>query len=238
MFGLLKATINKRYSIINTSNIKANIFTNYISKCNFSQSFKKKRDEIIKLSLRRPQKWQIFVNDKVKVVYGKNTGLVGKVKRVHRNRRLLIIEGVNPKEVHRDPTSYFDQYSKLHKTEIKPRTIYKPERMDYCRIVDPKSNKVVKVGFKEIDGKRERFIKNTGEPLPRQDVFKTYLERASKRQQGSKDTDPKSVLTKTFTGIDYVEVARNFLNRIKEIKMQEEHLPLKDKKFEPFKSKL
>jgi len=237
MFGLLKSLhsihsngILKKFTY--NSNKSENIVSN-ITKFNFSVNLIKKRNELNKLALRKPHKWQVFVNDKVKIVYGKNAGMVGKVLEVQRARRMIVIEGVNPRSFIRNPSYYFNQYTKLHKTTISHKIIYLPERLDYCRLVDPRNNQIVKVSYKEDEnGTRERIIKTSGEPFPKQNVFKTYAERTAKKSLGPKDTDPKRVLEKTFKGVDYVEVAKSFLKRIHNIKETEKNLLLKDKRFE------
>lgn len=104
------------------------------------------------------QKWtkKIKVNDTVKVLVGKDRGKIGKVLKVLPSKNKVIVQGVNVVKKHKKPTS-------ADKTgEIIEKTL--PIAISNVSLVD-KDNKPSKVGFKEKNGNKVRFLRKTGEEL-------------------------------------------------------------------------
>ncbi|MCA9375241.1 50S ribosomal protein L24 [Candidatus Dojkabacteria bacterium] len=100
---------------------------------------------------------KIKKDDKVKVLYGKDAGKVGKVLRVIRSKKVVIVEGVN----------LFKKHSKGNGSDRAPEilTISKPLPASKVQVIDPESQKPTRVGWK-LEGKTKiRVGKKTGKAL-------------------------------------------------------------------------
>ncbi|AEG73754.1 ribosomal protein L24 [Mycoplasma haemofelis str. Langford 1] len=98
---------------------------------------------------------KICRKDKVKVIYGKNKGAIGVVTRVFPSEGKIIVEGVN--KVRR------------HKKGSEEGSIEKEAPLHISKVVllDPKTDKPVKIRFEVKDGKKIRVNKKTGEEVPK-----------------------------------------------------------------------
>lgn len=95
--------------------------------------------------------------DKVKVITGKDRGKEGIVLTAFPKKDRVIVEGVNMIKKHQKPNAEAPQGGILEKEA----SIHVSNVM----IVDPKSGEATRVGYKEVDGKKVRVSKKTGEVL-------------------------------------------------------------------------
>lgn len=168
---------------------------------------------------------------------------VGKVIRVLRNKNQVIIAGVNKKVIYKPASSYLASYEGSKMQNIRPKVIYQPVDLNRVRLRDMNSEDVRPLDFRiqkvenpedKIDssvgnGEMYRVAKNTGEIITRHRPNKSYDKRMEKKETGPFDTDAATAREKTYRGEALLEVAREFLNRIKEKKQVESLLFLKDK---------
>lgn len=100
---------------------------------------------------------KIRKNDKVIILAGKDKGKEGKVLRVFRDEDKVIVEGVNVAKKH--------QKSRLRdkKGEIVDKAM--PIHVSNVALIDPKTKKATKIGYKLEDGKKIRISKKSGEAI-------------------------------------------------------------------------
>ena len=99
-------------------------------------------------------KCRIKKGDEVQVIAGSFKGKSGKVLRVIRKYDRAIVEGLNVKKRHTKP-SLANQDGGIVE---KPMGLHLSNLM----IIDPKSKKPTRVGFKTEGGKKVRFAKGSG----------------------------------------------------------------------------
>lgn len=100
---------------------------------------------------------KIKKGDKVKVISGKDRGKIGNVELVNRALNKIIVSGVNM-------TTVFEKKKK----EEKKGGIKKVEGLvsvSKVMLIDPKTDKPVRVGIKIEDGKKVRISKKSGEKI-------------------------------------------------------------------------
>jgi large subunit ribosomal protein L24 len=99
-------------------------------------------------------KCRIKKGDEVRVVSGEERGKSGKVLRVIRKADRVIVDGLNIKKRHTKP-SMANQDGGI---------VDKPMSMHISNVmlIDPKSKKPTRVGFKMEGGKKVRFAKDSG----------------------------------------------------------------------------
>lgn len=95
--------------------------------------------------------------DNVIVIAGKDRGKTGKVLRAIPERGQVIVEGVNVKKKHQRPTR------QNQKGQIIDITM--PLHVSNVQIVDPKTNKPTRVGYKVESGKKVRVALKSGTVL-------------------------------------------------------------------------
>jgi large subunit ribosomal protein L24 len=167
--------------------------------------------------------WKIFPSDEVLVIDGKFKGKTGKVLRVYRKEKKILVSGINLVEVEED--NYFGEGDDVK--VFKERPIW----YHHVALFDKETGKKIKVKIgKDEKGKRVRRVTKTKQILkiPEREE-KTYLSRHKGKVTGPKDTDSNTVLERTFNEYDFEEVAKQFLERIKEKEKVEKNLILKDK---------
>ena len=92
--------------------------------------------------------------DEVVIVAGKDKGTTGKIARVVRKTDRVFVEGVNVAKRHTKPSlnnqdgGIVDKPMSLHISNV--------------MLVDPKSKKPTRVGYKVEGGKKVRFAKDSG----------------------------------------------------------------------------
>ena len=95
--------------------------------------------------------------DKDKVLSGKDRGKQGTVLEAYPKKERVLVEGVNMVKIHAQPSQdnpqggILNQEAPIHVSNVLP--------------IDPKSGEPTRVGYKEVDGKKVRIAKKSGEPL-------------------------------------------------------------------------
>jgi large subunit ribosomal protein L24 len=94
-----------------------------------------------------------FVTDKK----GNKTRKTGRVIRVYTKTDRVLVEGVNIVKKHQRPTQANDKGGIIEKEA--------PIHVSNVAIIDPKSGKPTRVGYHEVEGKKVRYAKKSGESL-------------------------------------------------------------------------
>ncbi|MBS4210551.1 50S ribosomal protein L24 [Bacillus sp. FJAT-50079] len=95
--------------------------------------------------------------DKVMVISGKDKGKTGTILAAFPKKDRVIVEGVNIVKKHSKPSQdnpqggINSQEAAIHVSNVMP--------------LDPKTNEPTRVGYKEVDGKKVRVAKKSGEVL-------------------------------------------------------------------------
>jgi large subunit ribosomal protein L24 len=92
--------------------------------------------------------------DNVIVTTGKDKGKTGKVVHAFPATGAVLIEGVNVKKVHRRSRKGGS------KGEIVERAT--PINVSNVMIIDPKTKKPTRIGYKDVNGKKVRIAKKSG----------------------------------------------------------------------------
>lgn len=101
-------------------------------------------------------KFKIKQGDEVIVTTGKDKGKKGKVTKIITKESRAVVEGINVATKHQKPSA------------MGPGGIIKKElpiAISNLALLDPKSGKATKVGYKTVDGKKVRIAKKSGEQL-------------------------------------------------------------------------
>ena len=104
-------------------------------------------------------KLKIKKGDRVKVITGRSKGKVGDVLRVLPTERRVVVSGVNVIKRHTKPGraetgGIIEREAAIHVSNV--------------ALLDPKSDKPTKVGFKFLeDGRKVRFARASGETIDR-----------------------------------------------------------------------
>ena len=101
-------------------------------------------------------KYKIKKGDDVIVIAGKDKGKKGVVLKVLREDAKVLVSGINMLTKHQKPS--MGNVGGIIKIEA-------PLAISNVACLDPKSNKATKIGYKEVDGKKVRFAKESGETL-------------------------------------------------------------------------
>lgn len=99
---------------------------------------------------------KIKKGDKVVVLTGRSKGQTGEVLKVIPKEDRAIVQGVNMVKRHQRPT----QVSEGGIIEKEA-----PIHLSNIAMIDPKDDKPTRVGFKDVDGKKVRVAKRSGEAL-------------------------------------------------------------------------
>ena len=104
-------------------------------------------------------KLKIRKGDRVKVIAGRSKGKVGDVLRVLPAEQRVVVSGVNVIKRHTKPSrtdsgGIIEREAAIHVSNV--------------AVLDPKSDKPTKVGFKFLeDGRKVRFARGSGETIDR-----------------------------------------------------------------------
>jgi large subunit ribosomal protein L24 len=99
---------------------------------------------------------KIKKGDKVVVLTGRSKGQTGEVLQVMPKENRAIVQGVNVVKRHQRPSQMseggiIEKEASIHLSNI--------------AMIDPKDDKPTRVGFKDVDGKKVRVAKRSGEAL-------------------------------------------------------------------------
>jgi large subunit ribosomal protein L24 len=94
-----------------------------------------------------------FVTDKK----GNKTRKTGRVLKVYPKTDRVLVEGVNIIKKHQRPTQQDDKGGILEKEA--------PIHVSNVALLDPKTQKPTRVGYRLVDGKKVRYAKKSGESL-------------------------------------------------------------------------
>jgi len=95
--------------------------------------------------------------DKVAVISGKDKGKTGVILEAYPKNNRVLVEGVNIVKKHAKPSQdnpqggIISQEAPIHASNVMP--------------LDPKTGEPTRVGYKEVDGKKVRVAKKSGEVL-------------------------------------------------------------------------
>ena len=95
--------------------------------------------------------------DKVKVITGKDKNKEGVVLAAFPKKDKVVVEGVNVVKKHQKPSQTAPQGGIVEMEE--------PILVSNVMVVDPSNGEATRVGYKEVDGKKVRVSKKTGEVL-------------------------------------------------------------------------
>ena len=95
--------------------------------------------------------------DKVVVTVGKDKGKTGEITKVMPAEGRAVVQGINLVKKHKRPT----QSDPNGGIETREAAI----QLSNLMIADPKDGAPTRVGFKEVDGKKVRFAKKSGEVI-------------------------------------------------------------------------
>ncbi|GLX87185.1 50S ribosomal protein L24 [Thalassotalea loyana] len=99
---------------------------------------------------------KIRQNDEIIVLAGKDKGKTGKVTKVLVEDSKVFVEGVNLVKKHQKPVPQLQQPGGIVEKEA-------PIHVSNVAIVNPKTGKADRVGFRVEDGKKVRFFKSDNE---------------------------------------------------------------------------
>lgn len=156
----------------------------------------------------------------------------GRVIKIFRKKNLAIVSGVNRKEKFVNPREYITLVERGDLHKVRRRFVYSPVNLSRLRLRDLSSAEIKPLKVKIVtneEGKKQRVDATTNNIIEKPVLSKTYASRVENKKTGPKDTLSVNVLDRTFVGIDYTAIAREFLNRIKEKKTIESNLIFKDK---------
>lgn len=102
-------------------------------------------------------KLHVKQGDNVKVITGKDKGKEGKILEAYPNDSRVLVEGVNMVKKHAKPSQsnpqggILNQEAPIHVSNVMP--------------IDPKTGEPTRVNYKEVNGKKVRIAKKSGEAL-------------------------------------------------------------------------
>ena len=102
-------------------------------------------------------KLKIKKGDKVVVISGGSKGKEGEVLQVFPDKNKAIVEGVNVVSKHKKPSAKYPQGG-IVKSEA-------PVHISNLSLIDPKSGKATRVGYKMEGDKKVRVSKKSGEVI-------------------------------------------------------------------------
>lgn len=100
---------------------------------------------------------KIHTGDKVKVLSGKDKGKISKVLKAMPEKNMVVVEGVNVVKRHVKPGVINKEGGII--------SIEKAFPASRVMVIDEKTGKPTRIGFKIIDGKKYRVSKKSGEVI-------------------------------------------------------------------------
>ena len=102
-------------------------------------------------------KLHIKKGDTVCVLAGKDKGKTGVVSRVIVDKQRAVVEGLNKVQKSQKPSAQNPRGGFI--------TVEAPIHVSNLNVVDPKTGKPTRVGYKMVDGKKVRYAKKSGEEI-------------------------------------------------------------------------
>jgi large subunit ribosomal protein L24 len=102
-------------------------------------------------------KLKIRTKDKVIVLAGKDKGKTGEITSVHPKENRVTVSGVNMIARHTKPSQTNPQGGIVRREA--------PIHASNVALVDPKTNKATRVGYKDIRGVKTRIARRSGEEV-------------------------------------------------------------------------
>ena len=99
----------------------------------------------------------VKTGDKDKVITGKDKNKEGVVLAAFPKKDKVVVEGVNVVKKHQKPSQTAPQGGIVE--------MEAPIHVSNVMVVDPSNGEATRVGYKEVDGKKVRVSKKTGEVL-------------------------------------------------------------------------
>ena len=100
---------------------------------------------------------KLLVGDKVVVIAGNDKGKEGTIQKVYPKLNKVVVENVNIRKKHKKPTQANPEGSIVE--------VYAPIDASNVALVDPKTKKATRIGYKEVKGKKVRVAKKSGQTL-------------------------------------------------------------------------
>jgi len=100
---------------------------------------------------------KIKVGDTVQVMMGRDKGKTGKVTKVFSKENAVLVEGVNEYKRHKK--------ARMPQESSEIITISKPLAASKVALLDPKTKKPTRVGYKIEKNKKVRIAKKSGEKI-------------------------------------------------------------------------
>lgn len=100
---------------------------------------------------------KLRLNDQVVIIAGKDKGKKGMIMKIDTAKNTVVVDKINIRTRH------------MKRTQTTAGEIVKyeaPIHASNVQVVDPKTGKAARVGYKIISGKKVRVSKGSGEPLP------------------------------------------------------------------------
>lgn len=102
-------------------------------------------------------KYHIKKGDNVMVIAGDDKGKKGRVLEIIVKKGRAIVEGVNIIKKSTKPTAKYPQGGIVE--------MEAPINISNLSLIDPKSGKATRIGYKFVDGKKVRYSKKSGEEI-------------------------------------------------------------------------
>ena len=189
----------------------------------------------------------IYKRDFVKVVHGEFKGQSGRVIGINYAQNKIKIKGVNPELIIPD----INNSKSLKKIKVDKNGIgikkfkYNSINLKDCMLISPYTNALIKPRIDLAKSKTyyTRYCSVTGFPIPFPETKLKNFEVKKKdnkvisivkiknfqKSNGTNITPKEDVLIKTYKGLDYCQIAQDFLNIKKERQLKADKLILKDK---------
>ncbi|MBM3597864.1 MAG: 50S ribosomal protein L24 [Alphaproteobacteria bacterium] len=102
------------------------------------------------------EKFKVRKGDQVVVITGRDRGRSGEVLRVIREERRVLVQGINMVKRHTRPSGgnaggIVDKEAPIHISNV--------------ALIDPKTKKPTRVGYKVTDGRKVRIARRSGEAI-------------------------------------------------------------------------
>jgi large subunit ribosomal protein L24 len=101
-------------------------------------------------------KLKVKKGDKIVVLTGKDKGKTGEIKKVMPSDNKVIVQGINVQTKHRKPSQTGP--GGLDKIEM-------PIHVSNVAVVDPKTSKATRVGYKTVGDRKVRVARRSGEVI-------------------------------------------------------------------------